>query len=160
MISYFLRWTLLKIFNSFPDNQCQQKVWQRGRITRTVINAPEGVKCLLLQKSWIYNYSWIILEGILVGSIVNIRNECLFLWVHGEWIVARNKQIVREPLHKLWRRLKFWKSRSNLKVKPLKVTRSKLRNYVNGLVTRNAHMQYLSPSSSSGLKAMAKVIVF
>ena len=25
-------------------------------------------------------------------------NECLFFWVHGEWIVARNKQIGREPL--------------------------------------------------------------
>ena len=27
-----------------------------------------------------------------------LRNECLFFWVHGEWIVARNKQIGREPL--------------------------------------------------------------
>ena len=26
-----------------------------------------------------------------------LRNECLFFWVHGEWIVARNKQIGREP---------------------------------------------------------------
>ena len=39
-----------------------------------------------------------ILGRILVGNIVNIRNECLFFWVHGEWIGARNKLIVREPL--------------------------------------------------------------
>ena len=25
-------------------------------------------------------------------------NECLFFWVHVEWIGARNKQIAREPL--------------------------------------------------------------
>ena len=24
---------------------------------------------------------------------VHLRNECLFFWVHGEWIVARDKQI-------------------------------------------------------------------
>ena len=52
--------------------------------------------------------------------------------------------------------LKFFKSRSNFKVK---VTRSKLWNDVNGLVTRNAHMQYESPSFS-GLKIMAKVLKF
>ena len=44
------------------------------------------------------NFSWRILERVLVGNIVNIRNECLFFWVHGVWIVARNKQITREPL--------------------------------------------------------------
>ena len=35
---------------------------------------------------------------VFVGRIVNIRNECIFFCVHGEWIVARNKQIDREPL--------------------------------------------------------------
>ena len=39
-----------------------------------------------------------ILERVFVGSIVNIRNECIFFWVHGKWIIARNKQIAREPL--------------------------------------------------------------
>ena len=61
-----------------------------------------------------------ILEGVFVGSIVNIRNECLFFLgsremnrsaeqanrvncdlffsVHGKWIAVRNKQIAREPL--------------------------------------------------------------
>ena len=24
---------------------------------------------------------------------IYLRNECLFFWVHGEWIVARDKQI-------------------------------------------------------------------
>ena len=85
MVSYFLRWTLLKIFSSFSDNQSQQKVGQCRRITRAVINTQDGVKCLLLRKFWIHNFSWIILERILVGSIVNVKNECLrfFFWVHG-----------------------------------------------------------------------------
>ena len=33
MVTYFLRWTLLKFFNSFPDEQSQQKVRQLDRIT-------------------------------------------------------------------------------------------------------------------------------
>ena len=45
-----------------------------------------------------YNFSRRILERVFVEGIVNIRNECLFFWVHGELIVARNKQIDREPL--------------------------------------------------------------
>ena len=47
---------------------------------------------------------------------------------------------------KLLPRLKFFKSRSNFKVK---VTRSKIRYQVIGLVTRNAHVQYESPITSS-----------
>ena len=50
---------------------------------------------------WIYYVYRRILGRVLVGNIVNIRNECLIFWVHGEWIVARNKQIVREPLRNL-----------------------------------------------------------
>ena len=33
MVTYFLRWTLLKFFSSFPDEQSQQKVRQLDRIT-------------------------------------------------------------------------------------------------------------------------------
>ena len=98
MVAYFLHWTLLKYFSSIPDEQSQQKVWQLGRITCTVINTSNEVKCSLLWEFLIYNFSRRILESVFVGSIVNIRNECLFVWIHGEWIVARNKQIVREPL--------------------------------------------------------------
>ena len=98
MVAYFLRWTLLKYFSSIPDIQSQQKVRQLGRITHAVINTSNEVKCRLLWEFLIYNFSRRILERVFVGSIVNIRNECLFVWVHGEWIVARNKQIVREPL--------------------------------------------------------------
>ena len=98
MVSYFLRWTLLKIFSSIPDEQSQQKVRRLDRITCAVINTSNEVKCLLLWEFWINNFSRRILERDLVGNIVNIRNECLFFWVHGVWIVARNKQITREPL--------------------------------------------------------------
>ena len=98
MVAYFLRWTLLKYFSSFPDEQSQQKVRQLDRITLAVINTSNEVKCRLLWEFLIYNFSQRILEKVFVGNIVNIRNECLFFWVHGEWIVARSKQIVREPL--------------------------------------------------------------
>ena len=59
-------------------------------------------------------------------------------------------------VRKLWSRLKFFKSRSNFKVK---VTRSILWYHVKGLVTRNTHVQYESPITS-GKKVMAKVKVF
>ena len=98
MVSYFLRWTLLKFFSSIPDEQSQQKVRRLGRITCAVINTTNEVMCLLLWEFWINNFSLRILERVLVGNIVNIRNECLFFWVHGVWIVALNKQITREPL--------------------------------------------------------------
>ena len=93
MVSYFLRWTLLKFFSSIPDEQSQQKVRRLGRITCAVINTSNEVKYPLLWEFWINNFSRIILERVLVGNIVNIRNECLFFWVHGVWIVARDKQI-------------------------------------------------------------------
>ena len=100
MVSYFLRWTLLNFFSSIPDEQSQQKVRRLGRITCAIINTSNKVKCLLLWEFWINNFSRIILERVLVGNIVNIRNECLFFGggVHGVWIVARNKQITRELL--------------------------------------------------------------
>ena len=78
----------------FPMNS-QQKVRQLGRITFAVIKTSNEFKCPLLWEIWMYNFSRRILEMVFVGSIVNIRNECLFFWVHGEWIVARNKQMVR-----------------------------------------------------------------
>ena len=53
-------------------------------------------------------------------------------------------------------KVKFFKSRSNFKVK---VTRSKITGHVKGLVTSNTHVQYES-SISVGKKVMAKVKVF
>ena len=98
MVSYFRRWTLLKFFSSIPDEQSQQIVPQWGRITCAAINTSIEVQCPLLWEFWIYNFSQRILERVYVESIVNIRNECLFSGFMGEWIVARNKQIIREPL--------------------------------------------------------------
>ena len=43
-----------------------------------VINTSNEVKCPLLWEFRIYNFSRRILERVVVGSIVNIRNECLF----------------------------------------------------------------------------------
>ena len=88
-----------KIFDSIPDEPRSissnfSAIWQ---ITRAVINTSKVVKCPLLWRFWIYNFSQIIFERIFVGSIVNTRKECFFLcsW---EWIGTRNKRIAREPL--------------------------------------------------------------
>ena len=59
-------------------------------------------------------------------------------------------------VRKLWPRLKFFKSRSNFKVK---FQGQKLWCHVKGLVIRNTHVQYESPITS-GKKVMAKVKVY
>ena len=46
-----------------------------------------------LREIWISYFARRILEGVFVGGIVNIRNECLFFSVHWKWIAVRNKQI-------------------------------------------------------------------
>ena len=79
MVSYFLRWTLLKTFNSIPNNYCQQTDKQLDRIACAVINTWNEARCLLLRKF----YSRRILESVFVGSIVIIRNECLFSGLMG-----------------------------------------------------------------------------
>ena len=60
--------------------------------------------------------------------------------------------LVRE----LWPRLKFFKSRSNFKVK---VTRSKFWHPLKGLVTMNTHVKYESSTYSSS-RVIGKVKVF
>ena len=67
-----------------------------------------------------------------------------------------NMKALSLVVRKLWSRLKFFKCRSNLKVK---VTGQKLWYQTKGLVTSNTHVQYES-SISSGKKVMAKVKVF
>ena len=57
---------------------------------------------------------------------------------------------------KTWPRLRFLKSRTNFRVK---VTRSKVMVSVKGLITRNAHVKYESPTSL-GKEAMSQVKVF
>ena len=90
MVSYFLCWALLKIFSSFSNAQSQQKVRQWSRITCAVINTSIEAKCPLLWEFWIYNFSRRILERVFVGSIVNIRNECLFSL--GSWGMNRSAE--------------------------------------------------------------------
>ena len=46
-----------------------------------------------LREIWISYFARRILEGVFVGGIINIRNECLFFSVHWKWIAVRNKQI-------------------------------------------------------------------
>ena len=36
-----------------------------------------------------------------IQNWVILRNGCLFFWAHGEWIVARDKQIAVNPEKKL-----------------------------------------------------------
>ena len=98
MVTYFLRWTLLKFFSSFPDEQSQQKVRQLDRITAQWLIHQMKLRAFYCGNFEFIIFLWEFEKGSFVGSIVDIRNECLFFWVHGEWIVARNKQIGREPL--------------------------------------------------------------
>ena len=46
------------------------------------------VKCLLLWEIWIYSFSRKILEIVFVEGIVNIRNDCPFFLLHGEWKIC------------------------------------------------------------------------
>ena len=73
-----------KFFRFISHNHCQKVVQQFRWITCAVINTSKKVKCPLLWEFWILNFSLIILERVLVGNIVNIRNEWLFFLVHGE----------------------------------------------------------------------------
>ena len=61
-----------------------------------MVNASNKVKCPLLWEFWIYNFSRINFRKGICWK--HIRNECLFSEDMGEWIRARNKQIVREQL--------------------------------------------------------------
>ena len=65
---------------------------------RAVINTSNEVKSPLLWEFWIYNFSLRILERVLRWNHCKYKEWVSFFWVHGEWIVARNKQIGREPL--------------------------------------------------------------
>ena len=82
----------VKIFESIPDEPRSTSISAVRHITCAVIYTSNEVYCLLLLGWWIYNFSQIILERVLVGSFVNIRNECHFFCVHGEWIRAWSKQ--------------------------------------------------------------------
>ena len=99
----FLGWEIFELSH-------YNKVWTDGQTdgqTDTVITiglphlrwrGPNDVKYPLLWEFLINIVYRRILGRVLVGNIVNIRNECLYFLVHGEWIGARNKQIVQEPL--------------------------------------------------------------
>ena len=65
---------------------------------RAVINTSNEVKSPLLGEFWIYNFSLRSLERVLGWKHCKYKEWASFFWVHGEWIVARNKQIGREPL--------------------------------------------------------------
>ena len=94
MVSYFLRWTLLNFFDSIPDKYSHQIVPAVRQITHAVINTWNDVKYPLLWEFWIYNIHRRILGRVLIGNIVNIRNECLFFWVHGgmNWSVEQTNR--------------------------------------------------------------------
>ena len=88
MVSYFLHWTLLKIFNSIPDNHCQQVAQQLGKS-----HAQWLIHKMMLSTHYCGNFAFIILERVLVGSIVNIGISVFFFFVHGEWIGVRTKKL-------------------------------------------------------------------
>ena len=82
-------------------------------IQPTISSAVGQITCAVIHMKWgwvpdtvgnmNYKFSRRILEVVLVGSIVNKRNESPFFWFHGEWIGVWNKQIAQEPCHGLRR---------------------------------------------------------
>ena len=66
--------THAKIFESIPAETRSTSSSEVGQITWLIHQ--------MMREFGTYNFSRRILERALVGSIVNIRNECLFFWVH------------------------------------------------------------------------------
>ena len=95
MVSYFLRWTLLKFFSSFPDEQSQQKVRQLDRITCAVINTSNEVKSLLLWEFWIYNFSLRILERVVGWKHCKYKEWVSFFL--GSWGMNRSAEQTNRP---------------------------------------------------------------
>ena len=96
MVSHFLRWTLLNFSSQFPINHGQQVVRQLDKsYTQWLIHKMRlGAHYC---RNFVLIFSCIILERVFVGSIVNIRNECIFYGLVGQWIWARNQQNIQEP---------------------------------------------------------------
>ena len=95
MVSYFLRWTLLKFFSSITDEQSQQKVRQLDRITRAVINTSNEVKSPLLWEFWIYNFSLRILERVLGWKHYKYKEWVSFFL--GSWGMNRSAEQTNRP---------------------------------------------------------------
>ena len=95
MVTYFLRWTLLKFFSSFPDEQSQKKVRQWNRITCAVINTSNEVKSPLLWEFWIYNFSLRILERVLGCKHCKYKEWVSFFL--GSWGMNRSAEQTNRP---------------------------------------------------------------
>ena len=77
MISYFLRWTLLKISSRFPINHGQQTVRQLSEShMQWLIHQMSARYCRNFE--FMTDFSQRILERVFVRSIVIIRNEYFF----------------------------------------------------------------------------------
>ena len=81
--AYFLCWTLLKCSSQFLVNHSQQVALQLSKS-----HAHWLIHQMRLSECYCVNFEFItflerILERVIVWSIVNVRNECLILWVHG-----------------------------------------------------------------------------
>ena len=95
MVTYFLRWTLLKFYSSFPDELSQQKVRQLDRITCAVINTSNEVKSPLLWEFWIYNISLRILERVLGWKHCKYKEWVSFFL--GSWGMNRSAEQTNRP---------------------------------------------------------------
>ena len=80
------QWRVCKIVCNFAH-------YFGGRSKRESSRPEKRSSARFLREIWISYFARRILEGVFVGGIVNIRNECLFFSVHGKWIGVRNKQI-------------------------------------------------------------------
>ena len=115
-----------------------------------------------------------ILGRVLVGNILNIKNESLiFLGSWGPWIVSRNKQIAREPLRACNAilccpalrfiphepRKKDTHSLTEWKEKRLNTPTSQL-NFMNSRSNTSSKYTCSSPSGQRHVKQSLDVLVF
>ena len=94
MVTNFLRWTLLKFFSSFPDEQ-STKSSAVGPNHRAAINTSNEVKSLLLWEFWIYNFSLKILERVLRLKHCKYKEWVSFFL--GSWGMNRSAEQTNRP---------------------------------------------------------------
>ena len=75
---WICQWRVCKIVCNF-----QHYFGGRSKRESSCLEIKSSAQFLL--EIWISYFARIILEGVFVGGIVNIRNECLFFSVHGKW---------------------------------------------------------------------------
>ena len=85
----------VSLISEQPSYFMEWKFFMRLGCGLLVFNVTTCRPILPLKISEIFQYTWNeIYFPSQMWQLIDLRNECLFFWVHGEWIGARDKQIV------------------------------------------------------------------